>query len=174
VAQAFAAIEAELGQLGAALRERGMGRQRVDRFVEARYAHQVWSLELPVGDLAGDDAVAAFAEQFHAAHERVFAVAEPGQRVEVVHAKGRLTAEPAKPALAAPAGANGGPPERARSAYFTSTGTVGIPVHAGGSLAAGTRLPGPRLIAEPTTTIVVPPDSMLSVTDLGNYLIELT
>ena len=49
-----------------------------------------------------------------------------------------------------------------------------LTVHPGGSLAPGTRLPGPLLIAEPTTTIVVPPASTLLVTALGNYLIELS
>jgi len=174
VGAAFAAIDAELAPVAASLRDRGVPEQRTDRFVEARYAHQVWSLELPVGALDDDAAVAAFADQFHAAHERVFAVSEPGQRVEVVHAKGRLTAAPAKPPLAPPVeGPGPRAADRERTAYFPQTGAVTIPVHVGGSLAPGTRLPGPRLVAEPTTTLVVPPGSTLVVTDLGNYMIEL-
>ncbi|MCW3063648.1 MAG: hydantoinase A/oxoprolinase protein, partial [Solirubrobacterales bacterium] len=172
---AFAAIEEELAVHGDGLRARGIADQRIDRFVEARYAHQVWSLEIPVGPLASAAQIGAFAEAFHAMHQRVFAVSEPGQRVEVLHAKGRLTAVPAKPPVAPPVGgaADGAQP-RTRQAYFAASGAVELSVYAGGSLPRGARLPGPLLVAEPTTTIVVPPNSTLVVTDLGNYLIEVT
>ena len=36
----------------------------------------------------------------------------------------------------------------------------------------GHRLTGPALIAEPTTTVVVPPEVELTVTELGDYLLE--
>ena len=43
--------------------------------------HQVWELDvpLPTGALRGEEDVRAFEDAFHEAHERVFAVHEPGQ-----------------------------------------------------------------------------------------------
>ena len=43
----------------------------------------------------------------------------------------------------------------------------------GASLPAGTRIDGPAIIREPTTTIVVYPAAAATVTPLGNYLLEL-
>jgi N-methylhydantoinase A len=40
-------------------------------------------------------------------------------------------------------------------------------------LAAGAVVHGPAVIEEPTTTIVVYPDSAVRVTELGNYLVEV-
>jgi N-methylhydantoinase A len=46
-------------------------------------------------------------------------------------------------------------------------------VYPGGTLAPGSRRDGPLLVHEPMTTIVVPPEATLHITDLGNYLLEL-
>ena len=45
-------------------------------------------------------------------------------------------------------------------------------LHVGGA-APGTRIPGPAVIEEATTTIVVYPGSTATVTPTGNYLLEL-
>ena len=146
----------------------------VEHFVEARYAHQVWELEIPLAAprFEGEAALAALVADFHATHERIFAVTDPGQRVEAVHWKGRLTAEPRKPGLAAGVEAASAP-AAARSAHFPGVGTVEVPVLSGGSLAAGERRDGPLILAEPTTTIVVPPEASLRATALGDYLLEI-
>ena len=60
-----------------------------------------------------------------------------------------------------------------RSAYFPATGELPIEVHMGAALAAGAVVHGPAVIEEPTTTIVVYPDSAVRVTELGNYLVEV-
>jgi len=43
----------------------------------------------------------------------------------------------------------------------------------GGGLSPGSYVHGPAVIEEPTTTIVVYPDSSVRVTELGNYLVEV-
>jgi N-methylhydantoinase A len=173
---AFAEIGGRLddfsGSLGA-----GIGDRHSERFVEACYAHQVWTLELPLegnGIETGED-VATLVEDFHDLHHRMFAVREPGQRVVLLHCRGRLVAAPLKPALAARS-ANGGfgVPAATRQAYFPDEGRLEVPVYEGASLAPGTTLEGPLLVTEPITTVVVPPGVSLRVTDLGNYLLEVT
>jgi N-methylhydantoinase A len=143
-------------------------------FVEARYAYQVWDLSIPLdGDGIEDEAALAhLIESFHDAHERIFAVREPGQKIELSQWKGRVVAETVKPPLAgerehAPGEAS------SRVAYFPDTGEVELPVHEGAQLAAGEDVAGPALIIEPETTIVVYPGWSAHVSELGNYRLAL-
>ncbi|MBS1677006.1 MAG: hydantoinase/oxoprolinase family protein [Actinobacteria bacterium] len=169
----LAELDADLAATAGTLRDGGLEIAPVQHFVEARYAHQVWELGLPLaGDRFDDEAdLERLVADFHAAHERIFAVTDPGQRVEAVHWKGRLIARPRKPGLAGPTPPPPAPPRR-RRAHF-GDGAVEVEVHEGGSLERGARLAGPLLITEPTTTIVVPPEATLHVTDQGDYLLEV-
>ena len=58
-------------------------------------------------------------------------------------------------------------------AFFRETGTVEAPRYEGALLAPGTRIVGPAIITEPTTTVVVYPGSTATITPLGNYLLEI-
>jgi N-methylhydantoinase A/oxoprolinase/acetone carboxylase beta subunit len=58
-------------------------------------------------------------------------------------------------------------------AYFKDIGLGPVPRYDGASLPAGTRIEGPGVIREPTTTVVVYPGSAAVVTRLGNYVLEL-
>jgi N-methylhydantoinase A len=173
--QAFAAISGSLDDFAATLAA-GVQDVRRERFVEARYAHQVWTLELPVGDraIASEDHLDQIVEDFHDLHERIFAVRDPGQRVEILQCRGRLIARPFTPALWSGAAGDG---ERAaartRTAYFADHGEIEVPVLEGGTLVAGSRLEGPLLVTEPSTTVVVTPGVTLHTTELGNYVLEL-
>jgi len=169
-------IDDELEPFATGLAENGVTEQKVERSVEARYAHQVWSLDIPL-DLArfeNPEQVEQLVQTFHEAHERVFAVSEPGQTIELVHFVGRLTAEPDKPPRGAvrPDSAAAAAP-LTRAAQFRGHGSLDVPVHAGAGLTAGTRIEGPLLVTEPTTTIVVPPEWRLQVTSTGDYLLEI-
>jgi N-methylhydantoinase A len=147
--------------------------ERKDFFVEARYRAQVWELDVPVPRrLESDEDVRTVEEAFHATHERIFAVREPGQYLECLLWKVRATAVLDKPELRprqpAPAGAGG-----EAEAYFKETGLATVPRHDGPSLPPGTRIDGPAILREPTTTVVVYPGSSALVTQHGNYLLEL-
>jgi N-methylhydantoinase A len=147
-------------------------------FVEARYAYQVWDLSIALEGEGIDDeaALAALIESFHDAHERIFAVREPGQKVEMSQWKGRVVASTAKPSLdAGRAGSSspGAAPAGHRPAFFPELGEVEIPVYLGEQLAPGSSAVGPALVIEPETTIVVYPGWSAHVSDLGNYRLEL-
>ncbi|HWF31030.1 MAG TPA: hydantoinase/oxoprolinase family protein [Solirubrobacteraceae bacterium] len=164
------AFEAELPQgLGGEVRRR--------YFVEARYAYQVWDLSIPLeGDGVEDEAaLQRLIESFHDAHERIFAVREPGQKIELSQWKGRVSVETVKPPLAAERGelADGAGGTHGRVAFFPELGEVEIAVHLGGELAAGRSIAGPALLIEPETTIVVYPGWSAHVSELGNYRLEL-
>ena len=145
-------------------------------FVEARYPYQVWELEvaLPKSRFEGDEDVRGLEEAFHVVHERVFAVKEPGQRLECLYWKGRATArlpKPLRPRLALD-GASPPEPKATREASFGPGGTAEVSAYLGETLAAGQRIEGPAIVEEPTTTVVVHPGWSLTVTETGDYLLE--
>ena len=148
---------------------------RKDFFVEARYRAQVWELDVPVPRrLESDEDVLAVEEAFHGTHERIFAVREPGQYLECLLWKARATAVLEKPSLR-PRGLPAEPPglDTTADAYFKEVGLGAVPRYEGGARPAGTRIDGPAIIREPTTTVVVYPGSAAVVTPLGNYLLEV-
>ena len=172
----LASVDAAAEAFSAGLRRRGFDDFRTDYFVEARYPYQVWDLELPMERGRFDDAgeVEALERDFHRAHERIFAVAEPGQQVECLHWKGRLTVALPRPPLHTEATNGGGArPGAYRRASFADSGVVETAILHGSMLSPGSLVEGPAVIEEPTTTIVVYPGSTATVTPLRNYLLEV-
>jgi N-methylhydantoinase A len=150
---------------------------RVEYSVDARYRSQVWELDVPLpgSRLGGEADVRGLENAFHAAHERVFRVSEPGQYVECLVWKARAVASLETPSLAArPVLTAGDPAAGSAPAYFRELGSVDVARYDGGTLPAGTTIEGPAIVREPTTTVVVYPGSSVTVTALGNYLLELS
>jgi N-methylhydantoinase A len=175
VNEALAEVEAAADGFLTALADVGPSKTRKEFAVEARYRAQIWELDVPVPPrLGGDDDVRALEEAFHSTHERVFAVREPGQYLECLLWKARATAVLEKPQVRSRTpGGEGGEPAEA-PAYFKETGLATVRHYDGASLPPGARLEGPAIVHEPTTTVVVYPGSVATVTPLGNYLLELT
>lgn len=147
-------------------------------FVEARYPYQVWELEVPLaaGQFESASDVEAMVDAFHRVHERVFAVSEPGQYIECIYWKGRATARLRKPELTRMAldGAEPPAPATVRPAWFGALGALQTGCFRAEALHPGHRLTGPAIILEPTTTVVVYPGWLASVTDTGDYLLTRT
>lgn len=163
-------IDEFFGRLGTAAELRSS-----EFFVEARYPYQVWELEVPLacGHFKGARDVDAMVERFHRVHERVFAVSESGQYIECIYWKGRATAHLRKPELARAPLDGAAPPQpvSVRSAWFGTRGALETRHFVAGSLSAGHRLAGPAIILEPTTTVVIYPGWVATVTDTGDYLL---
>jgi len=175
VNETLAEVEAAADEFLEDLADIGPSATRKDFMVEARYRAQVWELDVPIPSrLSGDGDVRALEERFHAKHERVFAVREPGQYLECLLWKARATAVLDKPRVHTRELAATGPVEPLEEveAYFRETGLAPVPRYDGGMLSQGTRIEGPAIIREPTTTVVVYPDALATVTPLGNYRLE--
>jgi N-methylhydantoinase A len=170
-------ITASMEHFEVELRERGLSRFSREYFVEARYPYQVWELDvaLPKGKFEGQADLDATIEAFHLEHERVFAVKEPGQQIECVYWRGRLTALLDGPPLSKIAAHEAAlPAARIRSAaFFAGHGELETPRYHGEGLTPGMVVDGPAIIDEPTTTIVVYPGNRACVTELHNYLLEV-
>jgi len=151
---------------------------RIEFSVEARYSYQVWELSIQLSGqrISNEQDVLQLTEDFHKAHERVFAIKEPGQSVECVHWSARAIVQmPELKLREQPEG--GAEPSAAlmpeREAYFREMGgMVKTQIYRGDGLTCGNVLEGPAIIEESTTTIVIPPATRATVTKYGDYWIE--
>src|SRR5207248_1988494 len=118
-----AGVEATLAGLRARCEAFAAGAPReIELSAEARYPHQIWELELPVREPLDPDELR---RGFHALHEEVFAISDPGSEVELVGWRARVRcpigrSEPGRlveDATPRPGGAT-------RRAYFPGAGTV--------------------------------------------------
>ncbi len=95
----FAAIDAVLAELEARARrwasDNGVAEQvELEYSVEARYPAQIWELEVAVGGsrVGSEEDVAAIVERFHALHEEIFGIRDPGSEVELLQWRVRASA----------------------------------------------------------------------------------
>jgi N-methylhydantoinase A len=174
-------LDDSMSQFETMQRVRGAMTFRREYFVEARYQHQVWELEIPLARNRFDNSndVEQLLNDFHAMHERVFAVKDPGAVLECIHWKGRLRASLATPSFAD--GRRNGtravsPPRRRNVIFRAEDGSLieyDTSIFTRAEVTVGRRVDGPAIIEEPTTTIVLYPGSAASVTTYGSYLIRV-
>jgi N-methylhydantoinase A len=136
--------------------------QEIRFSVEARYPHQVWEIEVPLRMDAreivriGDAQIAELCEDFHAAHEDLFAVRDNDAPVEVVtwraHARCSLRHRGLSSARPEPSAREMAP---SRDAFFPGVGTVETPVVEHDALPIGERRVGPLIVESPVTTVVL-------------------
>ena len=149
---------------------------RVEFGVEARYESQVWEIELPLPsqsrrfDPAQD--LPNLVEAFHAMHEEIFAIRDPGSVVEFVGWTATVTCPLRRARL-------GRVRDTARSehvvgsrpVFFEGVGFVETPVMTLRSLEPEATLRGPAIIETPFTTMVVDPQATFRLAASGNLVI---
>lgn len=144
--------------------------------VEARYKSQVWAIDAPLpGRRVGADGVRdKLFEAFHDLHERIFAVRDPDSAIEFLNWRARVIVKLPRVHREYPAAEpRPGIPTSQRRCYFGDTGEVDTQVYKPADLPPGTRVTGPAIIEEPTTTLVVFPGMSATVADSGNYLLSI-
>ncbi len=149
---------------------------RIEFLVEARYPHQVWEIDLVIDPdkVIGADGARLLEQDFHRAHNLVFAFSDPGSPVEVIAWRA---------AVRCAAGNRGelklarleteSIPERQRRAYFPTRGWQEVPVLRFEALGAGSLHHGPAIIESPFSSIVIDHDAAFNRTDSGNLVVEL-
>lgn len=174
VARALSAIRKRLDDFVTPLTQDQKRRHSYTFIAEARYRFQVWDLEIPIGDPSIDTPahVTRLVEEFHRAHERVFAVRDEESVVEFLNWKGRVTVHLDRPDLrrSAPPRAQATPRAKRRACFGGKR--VEAPIYRDGDIAAGTAVRGPAIIEMPTTTIVVYPDMTVSYSSSGNFVLN--
>ena len=148
----------------------------ITRWLDMRYLGQVHecTISIPYSEIT-DESLDEIERLFHDRHESLYAYAERDAGVcELINLAltARAQAPPLRPAEL-PRGTED-PAEATteeRSVYFAEYGEyVPTPVYNGGLLRAGNVIPGSAIVEEPTTTIVVFPNSTMKL-DAGGFYV---
>lgn len=174
-----ASVNAQLARLDAEAREamlaEGFSAEEVKlaRAVDLQYRGQLWSVRVPLREVAFDKATArqAFEQEFM----RLYGHIQPDGIIEATCL--RVTAQAATGAnrvAAQQTDATGRAlrPIGARPVWHEGHGWCESNIHDGTRLRAGDEIMGPAIIEEQTTTVLLGPDDRLEVDAAGNFLIE--
>ncbi len=147
------------------------------RTVELRYVGQIHecSIELHPGTLTPEK-ISALKDDFHRRHEELYTYCEPQNDVELVNIEASLVGRVARPELE-PLQSRGLSLDDAltgyRPALFDAEGHwVDTAIYDGNRLDVGLPVPGPAIVEEPTTSIVVRPGWQLVLE--SNHCYSLT
>ena len=175
VAASLEELKSQLDAFARLLAARGLTQSTRQFAVEARYAGQIWELEVPLrGEtLATPAELAGLMDDFHTEHERVFAVRDPDNPIECIHWRARLTALLPRGAHAADVRqrTTALAPRGTRRSWFGDlrASALEAAIYYGEDLIAGDTITGPAIIEEPTTTLVIYPGAAAEVTHHGHY-----
>ena len=161
VNKALAALEAKCKAFIA-----GPGADSIEQIIEftaeARYPSQIWEIETHLRKARFDtkEDVEGLRQDFHKAHEQIFAIADHGSAVEVVgwramvrcrlRSSERLVVQPANGSLPKVAAAR-------RKVYFAEHGMVDAAVLRFEAMSHDAPVTGPAIIESPFTTVVLDP-----------------
>jgi N-methylhydantoinase A len=145
---------------------------QTDLYCEARYQDQVWELDVPLGSwflIEGPQEVQKARDAFDRLHQRLYSVSQPDKPVEFLGWRGMVRIKRTKPQFA----------DSQRGAGASAVGDVWFDgrivktaMYKADALNPGESVDGPAIIAEETTTIVVPPNMRARV-ESSHYIIEV-
>jgi len=136
-----------------------------------RYRGQSYEVSVPVAALKTDADIAALRARFHDAHRRRYGHMAEAETVEVVNYQVIAVGQIPKPQFhkpAVPGGAQLPRPQNMRTAYFSATEPVQVPVYRRSVLPPGAAMAGPAVIEEKTSTIVLYPGQRGEIDDYLN------
>jgi N-methylhydantoinase A len=144
------------------------------RHAGMRYRGQSYEVSVPVQEIASEKDVRRLVEAFHAAHERRYGHKAVDERVEIVNFKVTAVGAIPRPRLHK---AEVDPiahaiPIETRITWFNEADAVPTPVFRRSQLRAGTKLLGPAVIEEKTSTIVLYPGQRARIDEWLNLEIE--
>jgi N-methylhydantoinase A len=175
----FAAMEAEALQ---DLIQEQIPRERLQtvRHAGMRYRGQSYEVAVPVPGLHGPDDLADLVKRFHDAHQRRYGHMAQAEAVEIVNfqvtAIGRIPKPATKrfdSAATAPRETQQDTRSETRQAYFNAADAYDAPVLRRDNLQPGTRIAGPAVIEEQTSTIVLYPGQRAVVDAYLNIEVEV-
>ena len=145
--------------------------------IDMRYKGQFHEVELPISEARlSDEGIDHIVEDFHKKHEELYAYRDV---VETEMINLRLAAygkvvTPARKTMKEKSADAAGFVKEKRDVYFEEKyGFVPTKIYDGDTMVAGNIVDGPAIIEQRTTTVVVPPDARLEVTEYGDYLMKL-
>jgi len=148
---------------------------RIEYSVEARYRHQVWEIEVPLrgGKFVSSEDLEQFVQDFHAAHESLFAFRDEGSHVEMVGWTAKACCRLRNTGIGRLETTDQQDQPTSRRIYLRGAAATDVALHRFETLAVDTVLGGPAIIESPFTTIVVDGDARFSRSAAGSLIIEL-
>lgn len=152
----------------------GPSNLKISHFANIRYPGQQFDLSVPLPPhkIRRSDLMDA-TEAFHQLHEKSHAYAQRDQapilsslRLRVILPGQQVSLPEALPSHSKPS------PSGNRQAYFGGT-YIKTPVYDGPNLGSGAQIPGPAIVEETFTTIVVWPGDVAQVDRWGNYVMTI-
>ncbi len=118
------------------------------------------------------------AKAFEEAYQEKYSRSPPEVEPEIINIRVSLTAETPSVIVSVPGGEGGkggeGGHSGSRPAYFPQTGEfIDTSVHRRSDLAPGTSFPGPAIVEEAESTVVVPPGASVHIDEERNLIIDL-
>lgn len=145
-------------------------------FVEARYAHQIWEIEvqLPSATIGDKAALDAVREAFHATHEMIFEIADHHSEIEFVSWRAKVDCQLRKPGSTrlgeTKAAVN---PSTRRDIYFSGSGWSNAEIIHFEGMTPDLPIAGPAIVESSFTTVVVDPGATASRTKGGALRITI-
>ena len=153
--------------------------RRYEYFFQGRYEFQSWEIDVPFavdGDGLKEGDHLGLVAAFHRMHERIYTIKEEHDVVEFTTWKVRAIGDVGGTTRrgAERAKQSGDLPRKAaRQAYVHDHGGLtDLTVYDGNHIGAGTRIEGPAIVEEETTTILLLPNQVATTDAHGNYLVE--
>lgn len=149
----------------------------MERSADLRFIGQGFEVvtPLPVGPYV-EDSRASIIQAFHSAYLATFGHVPPNGEIEIVNIRVAVSAEASHTALDA-SGNNAArsKPVPKRRVWVGAWGRYeDVPVFQREGLAVGTRIEGPALVQEASTTLVLPANAKLLVHETGSLVIDLS
>jgi len=138
-----------------------------------RYRGQSYEVSVPVAALGGDADLAALGQRFHEAHRRRYGHMAESEAVEIVNFQVTAVGAIPKPQFSeiAASGATQPVPHQTRTAYFSPTEAIKVPIYRRSTLAPGATIDGPAVIEEKTSTTVLYPGQRATIDGYLNIAI---
>jgi N-methylhydantoinase A len=135
----------------------GSSASQIDLWVEARYPQQTWEIDIPIAWPApgGMINMAGLVAAFHATHQALYAVSDPGSPVEFIAWRVRASAKLGSDGEQRLASAKAPTATSERRLYLAGRGWTEVPLFSLASLPEHS-IAGPAIIESPFTTILVP------------------
>ena len=149
--------------------------QNIELFVEARYAEQIWEVEVPLRhpQYSSHEMVETLEEDFHHAHHELFAIEDRQSEIELIlwRAKVRCRLREADIGSLDPVRGEPVSDNESREVYFEETGLVETRVLRVSLMEVGQSYPGPVIVESPFTTVVVDPNAQVTLSKSGSLVI---
>jgi N-methylhydantoinase A len=153
----------------------GAAEHTIEFGVEARYASQVWEIDVPLraNRFKGDGDLKALVEDFHAVHKEIFAINDPDSIVEMVSWTASVSCRlRGGTAGQVKSGTLGDGVVAKRLAYFEQHGEIETSIQTLNSIDTKKIYSGPAIIETEFTTIVVDPQASFQLTENRSVVIS--